>query len=102
MGVAAILVMWPKLLNTFWVSYHKESSHEIWIQLGQWFVRELSFNILIGPQYERPWLKGKGQPWPLKLIYSHCLISFNISSKNNDFGFNSIQKFNFSKKKNTI
>ena len=42
--------------------------------------------------------KGKGQPWPLKLIYSHCLISFNISSKNNDFGFNSIQKINFSKK----
>ena len=42
--------------------------------------------------------KGKGQPWPLKFIYSHCLISFNISSKNNDFGFNSIQKINFSKK----
>ena len=33
----------------------------------------------------------------LKLIYSHCLIRFNISSKNNDFGFNSIQKINFSK-----
>ena len=42
--------------------------------------------------------KAKGQPWPLKLIYSHCLIRFNISSKNNDFGFNSIQKINFSKK----
>ena len=36
--------------------------------------------------------KGKGQPQHLKLIYSHYLISFNISSKNNDFGFNSIQK----------
>ena len=34
----------------------------------------------------------------LKLIYSHCLIRFNISSENNDFGFNSIQKINFSKK----
>ena len=33
----------------------------------------------------------------LKLIYSHCLIRFNISSENNDFGFNSIQKINFSK-----
>ena len=43
--------------------------------------------------------KVKGQPLPLKLIYSHCLISFNISSKNNDFGFNSIKKINFSKKK---
>ena len=40
--------------------------------------------------------KGKGQPWPLKLIYSHCLIIFNISSKNNHFGFNSIEiKFPF-------
>ena len=46
--------------------------------------------------------KGKGQPWPLKLIYSHCLISFNISSKNNHFGFNSIQKINFSKKKSHL
>ena len=34
----------------------------------------------------------------LKLICSHCLIRFNISSENNDFGFNSIKKINFSKK----
>ena len=33
----------------------------------------------------------------LKLIYSHCLIRFNISSENNDFGFNSIQKSSFPK-----
>ena len=46
--------------------------------------------------------KGKGQPWPLKLIYSHCLISFSTLSKNNDFGFNSIQKINFSKKKSHL
>ena len=33
----------------------------------------------------------------LKLIifYSHCLIRFNISSENNDFGFNIIQKSTF-------
>ena len=36
--------------------------------------------------------KVKGQPWPLKLIYSHCLIRFNISSENNDFGLNCFQK----------
>ena len=42
--------------------------------------------------------KDKGQPWPLELTYSHRLIKFNISSDNNDFGFNSIQKINFSKK----
>ena len=28
-------------------------------------------------------------------IYNHCLIRFNISSAINDFGFNSIQTFNF-------
>ena len=33
----------------------------------------------------------------LKLIYSHCLIRFNISSENNDFCFNSIQKSTFHK-----
>ena len=38
----------------------------------------------------------KSQPRPLEFIYSHFLIRFNISSENNDFGFNSIQKINFS------
>ena len=33
----------------------------------------------------------------LELIYGHCLIRLNISSESNDFGFNSIQKNNFSK-----
>ena len=33
----------------------------------------------------------------LKLIYSHCLIRFNLSSENNDFGFNSIKKSTFQK-----
>ena len=53
------------------------------------------FKYINVTQYERPWLKG--QSWPLELIYSHCLIRFNISSKNKDLGFNSIQKINFSK-----
>ena len=39
----------------------------------------------------------KSQPWPFELIYSHCHIRFNISNKNNDFGFNSFQKINFQK-----
>ena len=39
--------------------------------------------------------KVKG--WPLKLIYSNCLIRFNKSSKNNDFGFNKIKKSTFQK-----
>ena len=32
-----------------------------------------------------------------QLIYSHCQIRLNISSENNDFGFNSFQNINFSK-----
>ena len=59
MGVAAILVMWPKFLHTFWLTYQMESLHEILVQLGQWFVRKLCFNILVGLQYERPKLKGQ-------------------------------------------
>ena len=42
--------------------------------------------------------KAKGQPWPLELIYRHCLIRLNISSENNDFGSNSIKKSTFQKK----
>ena len=29
-------------------------------------------------------LKVKGQPWPLEIIYSHCLIGLKILSENND------------------
>ena len=36
--------------------------------------------------------KVKGQPCPLELIYSHCLIRLNISSENNAFGFHSFHK----------
>ena len=43
---------------------------------------------------KRGW-KVKCQPWPFLLIYSHCHIWLNISSEN-DFGFNSFQKINFS------
>ena len=37
--------------------------------------------------------KVKGQHWPLEL-------PLNISSENNDLGFNSIKKINFKKKSN--
>ena len=40
--------------------------------------------------------KVNSQPSPLELIYSHCLIRFNISSEKNVLGFHSFQKFNFS------
>ena len=54
--------------------------------------------MLICLQYEQPWLNIKGQPSPLELMYSHCLIRLNISSENNDFGFNGIKKKTFQKK----
>ena len=41
--------------------------------------------------------KVKGQPSPLELIYSHCLIILNISGDHNDFGFNRFQKSSFKK-----
>ena len=69
------------ILHKFWLTY-MESSHKILVQLGQWFVRKLCCNILMGLQYERP--KLKDQPWPLELIYRHCFIRLNISSENND------------------
>ena len=73
MGVVAILVMcgfyhiwaWRSSrscdlysLYTFWLIYHKKSSHEILVQLGQWFVRKHCFNILMRLQYERPKPEG--------------------------------------------
>ena len=52
--------------------------------------------LLMGLQYERPWLKD--QPLPLELIYSHCLNRFNVSIENNEFDFYSIQKNQLFKK----
>ena len=72
------------ILHKFLQTYHKESSHEILVQLGQWFVRKLCFNILMGLHMSDLSWKIKGQPWPFELIYSHCLIRWNISSENND------------------
>ena len=66
--------------------------------MASWFLRKLCFDVLRELQYERPWLKVKGQPWPLKLIYSHFLIWFNISCENNAIILNSFQKQNFQKK----
>ena len=78
------------ILHKFWLTYHKESSHEIWVQLGRWFVRKLCFSILMGLHYEWPTSKLKGQ---------RSTLTFQLTSRsmtNNDFGFNSIQKINFS------
>ena len=46
----------------------------------------------MGLQYERPWLEGQRSTLTFETYLYYCLISFNISSKNNDFGFESIKK----------
>ena len=80
-GFYHIWVWWTFLscdqnvLYKFWLTYHKESLHEIWVQLNQWFVRKLSFNILIGPQYERPWLKGQR---PSFETYFTAIVSYKL------------------------
>ena len=91
-----IWVWWPcqscdhNNLYKSWLTNHKELSYEIWFQLAKWFLRKLCFNMLMGLGYERPWLKGQRST----LTFDTRL---NLSSDNNDFGFHSSQKINFSK-----
>ena len=82
----------------FWLTYHKESSYEIEFNGPSGFWGNYVLMCWWNSNMRDLGWKVKGQPLPLKLIYFHCLIRFDISSENNDFGFNSIQKINFSKK----
>ena len=53
MGVVAILVSCDKYdWYKFWLTYHKESSYEIWVQLAKCFLRKLRFNVLMGLIYD--------------------------------------------------
>ena len=52
--------------------------------------------MLAGLQYEEPWQKG--QPWPLKLNYSHCPIRLNISSEKMTLALTVFKKSTFQKK----
>ena len=102
-GFYHIWVCWPSWscdhINLYqcWLTYHKESSIELKVQLAKWFLRKYVLICWWDSNLSDLGWKVKGQPWPLTLIYSHCLIRFNISRENNDFGFNSIQKINSSK-----
>ena len=44
MGIAAILVMRPEHFVQFRLTYQKESSYEIWVQMALWNLRKL-FNV---------------------------------------------------------
>ena len=53
-GFYLIWAWWPSWScdqynwNKFWLTYHKESSYQIWVQLVWWFLRKLCFNVLMG------------------------------------------------------
>ena len=77
-----------------------EANEFNWLN-GFW---ENCFNILMGLQYERPWLKGQRSSLTFGTYkLAICHISLNISSENNNFGFNSFQKkCTFKKKSNLL
>ena len=103
MGVVPILVMWPKQFAKILANLSKGVS--IWnsTSIGQVVSEKTMFKYIDRLQYERPWMNVRGKSWPLELFLkplSHKV--FNILSKINDLGFNSIQKINFSKKSHLI
>ena len=92
MGMSAILVIWPRNLYVSLLTYCKESSYEIWVRLAEWFLRKLCLNILMGLQYEQLDWKVNLDLWNLFI----AIVTLNLSSENNDIGFSSFQKINFS------
>ena len=81
----------------FWLTYHKESSYEIWVQMVYGFWENHVLMCWWDSNMSDLGWKVNGQPWPLKLIYSHCLIWLNISSENYDLSLSSFQKMKFKK-----
>ena len=65
-----------------------------------WFLRKQCFKMLIGLQYEQPWLKGQRSILTIGSYLQPFSHKVNISSENNDFGFSSFQTILF--KKNPI
>ena len=59
MGMVAMLVTDHNNLYKFWLTSHLELSYEIWFQLANSCLRKICFNMLMGLQYKRPWLKGQ-------------------------------------------
>ena len=60
MGVATILVMWPKNVFAYILAILSLGVFT-WnlSSMGQWFVRKQYFDIFMGLQYERPKLKDQ-------------------------------------------
>ena len=46
MGVAAILVMWPRCREQTFVPLSKETPHKIWLSLAKWFLRRRCLSIV--------------------------------------------------------
>ena len=69
------------VMYKFWLTYHKESSHETWVWLGQWFVWKLWFNILMEPQYERPLAeraKVNLDLWNLFIAFVSLILTYQV------------------------
>ena len=54
MGMAAILVMCPRLLTYLMVPHPIDASHKIWLQLVKWFQRRRCLNIMVIYMYIAP------------------------------------------------
>ena len=92
MGMVANRLCDQNISYEFWLTYHKESSHEIGVQLAEWFLRKLCFNMLMGLQYERLCLKGQRSTLTFETYLLGLTYQVRIMT-----GFNRIQKINFSK-----
>ena len=56
---------------------------------------EKMLDMYVAVKNEQASIKGQRSAWPLVLIYEQCLIRLNISSKCNNFVFNSYGNMNF-------
>ena len=92
MGVAVTKIF---CIN-FWLTYHKESSHEIWVQLGQWFVRRLCFNILLDSKLSDLGWKVNLDLWNVFIAIASLGLTYEVRIMT--FALTVIKKINFSKK----
>ena len=69
MGMAAILWCDHLHLLRIYSPQLKDSPYEIWAVSEKTMFKYID---------ESPIWDGKSQPWPLKLIYIHCLLTYQV------------------------
>ena len=76
MGVAASWSCDQNIMHTFSLTYHKESSHEVWVQLGQWFAAVKSQDNAISVTISFADGKGSGESVHLyRLAWAFVTVS---------------------------